>query len=276
MNKCKFCDKSFSTKTNLTYHQKTAKYCLKKQNVSSDKFQCEECLKYFSNKSNFERHKESCEYNTVKPYKEKIKILENENIMCKEQNKKQEELIKKQEEQIKELQNKIENIALKAVEKPININNQRINNNQKINQVINNLIPITDNYIKEQVPNLTIEHIKKGPIGYAEYILNYPLNKRILCVDYSRKKIKYKDENGNIITDPEMALLSVKLFESIKERNKNLICEYIEKLSVDSETKMKIVYDMYNYMSMIDRGSVGDKSELYPELTRNLCSQILI
>lgn len=256
MNECKFCEKTFLTKTNLIHHQKTAKYCLKKQNIvtSESEFSCV-CSKIFTTKLSFSRHEKICNEAILLPYKE---------------------LIKKQEEQIKELQNKIENIALKAVEKPININNQRINNNQKINQVINNLIPITDNYIKEQVPNLTIEHIKKGPLGYAEYILNYPLNKRILCVDYSRKKIKYKDENGNIITDPEMALLSVKLFESIKERNKNLICEYIEKLSVDSETKMKIVYDMYNYMSMIDRGSVGDKSELYPELTRNLCSQILI
>jgi hypothetical protein len=271
MNECKYCNKTFSTKTNLIHHQNTAKYCLIKQNISSDKFQCEECLKFFSNKSSHERHKQICEYNILKPYKEKIKILENENNIYKDQN-------KKQEEQIKELQNKIENMALKAIEKPININNnnQRINNNQKINQVINNLIPITDNYIKEQVPNLTIEHIKKGPIGYAEYILNYPLNKRILCVDYSRKKIKYKDENGDIITDPEMSNLSIKLFESIKERNKNLIYEYIEKLSVDTETKMKIVYDMYSYMSMIDRGSIGDKSDLYPELARNLCSQILI
>jgi hypothetical protein len=50
----------------------------------------------------------------------------------------------------------------------------------------------------------------------------------------------------------------------------------IEKLSVDTETKIKIVYDMYSYMSMIDRGSIGDKTDLYPELTRNLCSQILI
>jgi len=256
MNECKFCEKTFLTKTNLIHHQKTAKYCLKKQNIITpeNEFLCV-CSKIFTTKLSFSRHEKICNEAILLPYKE---------------------LIKKQEEQIKDLQNKLENIALKAVEKPININNQRINNNQKINNVINNLIPITDNYIKEQVPNLTIEHIKKGPIGYAEYILNYPLNKRILCVDYSRKKIKYKDEDGNIITDPEMALLSVKLFESIKERNKNLICEYIEKLSVDSETKMKIVYDMYNYMSMIDRGSVGDKSELYPELTRNLCSQILI
>jgi hypothetical protein len=240
MNECKFCEKTFLTKTNLIHHQKTAKYCLKKQNIITpeNEFLCV-CSKIFTTKLSFSRHEKICNEAILLPYKE---------------------LIKKQEEQIKDLQNKLENIALKAVEKPININNQRINNNQKINNVINNLIPITDNYIKEQVPNLTIEHIKKGPIGYAEYILNYPLNKRILCVDYSRKKIKYKDEDGNIITDPEMALLSVKLFESIKERNKNLICEYIEKLSVDSETKMKIVYDMYNYMSMIDRGSVGDKS----------------
>ena len=31
MNNCEYCDKSFSTKSNLSYHQKTDKYCLDKQ-----------------------------------------------------------------------------------------------------------------------------------------------------------------------------------------------------------------------------------------------------
>ena len=123
MNICNFCEKTFSTKTNLVQHQKTAKYCLVKQNISSNKFNCDECLKYFSNKSSMIRHKQSCEYNILKPYKDKMKILENENNIYKKQ-------IEYQQNIIKELKN----ITLKAIEKPININN----NNQKISNTINN------------------------------------------------------------------------------------------------------------------------------------------
>jgi len=276
MNICQYCEKSFSHKGNLNHHQKTAKFCLDKQDIIIEKikFKCN-CSKSFNTKLSLDRHIMVCTYNILIPYKEKINNLEEQ---VKEQQNKYDDIIKqlqyKYEEQIKDLQNKLENIALKAVSKP-SIN---INNNQKIKQIINNLIPVTDSYIKDQVSNLTIEHIKKGPSGYAEYILNFPLNKRIMCVDFSRKKIKYKDENGNIITDPEMTLLSVKLFKSIKERNKELINEYIEDISkyVSNETKLKIMSDMYNYITMIDRGSIGDKTELYPELTKSLCSQILL
>ena len=57
--------------------------------------------------------------------------------------------------------------------------------------------------------NLTLEHIKKEPRGYAEYALEYPLRDRVVCVDYARRKIKFKDSNGNVITDPEMNRLAI-------------------------------------------------------------------
>ena len=33
--------------------------------------------------------------------------------------------------------------------------------------------------LKESIGNLTIDHIKKGPEGYAQYALYYPLKDRI-------------------------------------------------------------------------------------------------
>ena len=77
-----------------------------------------------------------------------------------------------------------------------------------------------------QVDNLTIEHIQKGPEGYAEYVLEYPLKNRIVSVDYSRRKVKFKDKDGNVITDPEMTNIATKLFQSIKDKNKDLIFSY--------------------------------------------------
>ena len=46
--------------------------------------------------------------------------------------------------------------------------------------------PITQEYLINHTPSLTIEHIKKGASGYAEYALEGPLKGRIACVDYSR------------------------------------------------------------------------------------------
>jgi hypothetical protein len=48
--------------------------------------------------------------------------------------------------------------------------------------------------------------------------LEYPLKDKIVCTDFSRRKLKYKDENGNLIEDPEMIKLSQKLFKAIEEK----------------------------------------------------------
>ena len=50
MNNCEFCEKSFSSKSNLYNHQKTAKYCLDKQKNSIIKeYKCC-CEKIFTTK----------------------------------------------------------------------------------------------------------------------------------------------------------------------------------------------------------------------------------
>ena len=196
MNICNFCEKTFSTKTNLVQHQKTAKYCLVKQNISSNKFNCDECLKYFSNKSSMIRHKQSCEYNILKPYKDKMKILENENNIYKKQ-------IEYQQNIIKELKN----ITLKAIEKPININN----NNQKISNTINNkyvnISPfiIKEGEIERKVKNnFTEKMFLDGQQGVADFTYNNILlddngDSKYICNDISRGNFVYKDDKGEII-----------------------------------------------------------------------------
>ena len=119
-----------------------------------------------------------------------------------------------QKKQIKELQDKLENIAIKAVQRPTTRNTQ-------INNYIQQLKPVTDEHLLDSVPNLTIDHIIKGPEGYAEYALEYPLKDRMVCSDYSRRKIKFKDKDGKVITDPEMNTLAVKFFESINDKKEN-------------------------------------------------------
>jgi len=95
-------------------------------------------------------------------------------------------------------------------------------------------LTITEEWLIENAKFLTIEHILRGPEGYADYALSYPLNDRLIEEDYLNPTfVKYKDINGNIITDYGGKIITKMFFESIKERiyeliesNKNITFEY--------------------------------------------------
>jgi len=262
---CEYCKHSFSTKSSLNYHKKTARYCLKKQPDSEDNnYNCSACTKIFYRKHRLEKHQESCMlYHinlTTKTVEEKYKyMLDQKDI-----------LICKYEQTIQDLQNKLENIAIKAASR-----STTTNNNTQINTILQKLEPITTEYIESKVPNLTIEHIKKGPQGYAEYALTHPFKDRIICVDYARRKIKYKDGEGNSITDPEMTKLATKLFKSIQDRNNSLIQEYMGELFKRVDYSSEVVTDMADYMCMVNSGARGEKSDLCNEFVKNVCSSTI-
>jgi hypothetical protein len=58
----------------------------------------------------------------------------------------------------------------------------------------------------------------------------------IVCTDFQRRSCKYKDENGNVILDPEMTKITKRLFSAIKERNEELINEYSDELQAKWKT----------------------------------------
>jgi hypothetical protein len=97
-----------------------------------------------------------------------------------------------------------------------------------------NYLPITEELLLENAKFLTIDHILRGPEGYADYALSYPLNDRLIEEDYSNPVfIKYKDRSGNIIIDYGGKMLTKMLFDSVRERtykliesNKNISFEY--------------------------------------------------
>ena len=86
-------------------------------------------------------------------------------------------------------------------------------------------LAITEELLLDNAKFLTIEHILRGPEGYADYALSYPLNDRLIEEDYLNPTfIKYKDKTGNIITDYGGKILTKMLFDSVKDRR----CELIE------------------------------------------------
>jgi len=263
MVKCNFCDSELSSNASLKHHQKNAVYCMKKRGTVFKKFECTQCNSILSTKRRLFNHRESCV-----PYNKNLS-----NIKLNDELTKKDSEIVELKKMIRELQDKLENVAIKAVSRSTTTTNQT-----QINNYIQKLELTTDEYMKEQVPRLTIEHIKKGPKGYAEYAINHPLNNRLICVDYSRRKVKYKDQNGEVITDPEMCKITQKLFESIKSRNKELIRDFImdSRDTIAPEVQMDMMADMGDYISMVNRGAVGDKTEHYHDFVKNMCSQSMV
>ena len=95
-------------------------------------------------------------------------------------------------------------------------------------------LAITEKWLIENAKFLTIDHILRGPEGYADYALSYPLNDRLIEEEYLNPTfLKYRDSSGNIITDYGGKMLTKMLFESVRERT----CELI-----NSNDKVQIEY----------------------------------
>jgi DNA-binding transcriptional MerR regulator len=269
---CKYCHKKLSSQSSLNVHIKRAKYCIDKRgNIQvQSNFKCSGCKKDYTSRQNLNIHMETCFHFQIKSDKEKYsKDIQNLTEKLEERDIQLAEQRERYEKQIKELQDKLENVAIKAVQRPTTSNKTQINN------YIQNMKPVTDEYLLDNVQHLTIEHIKKGVEGYAEYALEYPLKDRVLCSDYSRRKVKFKDKDGNVITDPEMTTLARKFFHSIKEKNKELICQSANELKekLGDDNVMDTVVRLFDYKSDIEKGSDGEKTDFHHDFVKQVCSQ---
>jgi len=285
--KCQFCNNNFSSTASLSHHQKTAKYCLKKRGKISKKYTCEYCHKIYSTKQNMNIHITNCEhyhkYKIEYEYELKLKSY-------KEKLDQQEKQIMEQKQHIRDLEAKMENIAIQAIKRPTTTTTNTITDNRI--QTINNLLPITDEHLREQAQFLTLDHIKEGPTGYARYAVEYPLKDRVLCVDFSRRKIKYKNKDGQVVTDPEMTVLSKKLFSAIDKTNTELIQEYChelheriygrsdDELTEDEATQFQeetdalqnIITDCYSLRRQSREIADGKKPDMYHSFIKGVCS----
>lgn len=255
---CRFCHNLFSNKANLASHQKKARYCLDIQKINNEDFSCV-CGKQYTRKYDLNRHQDICV-----DYK-----LHYQKQLYDKQLEEKDKQIEEQKQTIKELQDKLENIAVSAVSRPTTTKNTQINN------YVHNLQPVTDESFNDNVPNLTIDHILKGPEGYAEYALEYPLKDRLICVDYARRKVKFKDKGGNVITDPEMNNIATKFFNSIKDKNKELIFEYGEKLKDSFGDEMDTIIKILDYKTAVDSSSEGTKTDFHHDFVKQMCSKTI-
>ena len=159
-------------------------------------------------------------------------------------------------EQLRQTQASYEKLSLTAVKRPT-VSNKTMN----VNNFIKNMPPLTVEDIESSVPMLTLEHHAKGAEGYAEFALEFPFKDKIVCVDTSRNKIKYKNDDGDIIEDVGFRKMMIKLCKSLKDRSFNLSLEHEDKLSDVWSEQDRETYDFMEAAVAIAKYAQGRENE---------------
>ena len=265
--KCDFCNNEFSNKQNLNAHQKRAKYCLKLQGVSGveKNYICDYCKKEFNVSSNYKRHIKRCKVSEINVvFEKKIMSLETKIETL-------ETLRIELRADKKDLQERYDNLATTAVKRPTNSTK-----NIQINNYIKNMPPLLESDIKEIVQYLTLDHHVKGAEGYAEYALEFPFKDKIVCVDTARNKIKYKNEEGDVIEDVGFRKMMEKLCLALKDRSFNLSQEHYEKLA---ETFTEKEVDDYNFMETaiaISKYANGKENDFCNKIIKMISKGVIV
>lgn len=272
MHKCEFCETILSNQYSLKIHQKTAKYCLEKQGITlSDNFKCEFCDHVTTSLYNLNSHKSNCK-DKIMSDKLEIEKLKHEICVLNVQ-------LTSYKNLVTELQNKLENIAIKAATKSTNVTNNTSNNNC----IIANLSPLIVEDIKKDADKLTIEHVKKGAIGYAEFVLEFPFKDKLVCVDYSRRKVKFKNKDGDVITDPNLVKLAPLFFDAIWRKNAEitnkfcveLIGEQVKACKDQSKILEHEISRILDIKESVTHASEGKSNDFHTNWTNAICSKLV-
>jgi hypothetical protein len=194
MHQCSYCSTTFTTIYQLNRHQRTAKYCLALQNTPVEDYKCTYCNKSYTRQDSMLRHQKICP-----------------NVIDDSQQSQNDGTLQVQISDLMAL-------ITKLVERPAT----NVNNNTHNNRVMN-LPPITDEEIADHLQHLTIDFIHDGAKGYADFAGSYPFKNRLLCTDKARKKLRYKDSDGELIDDANGLKLTQRFFQAIAPRNEELI-----------------------------------------------------
>lgn len=196
---CEFCGHTFSTKTNLNSHQRTAKFCLKIQGGTkisekiTHKYTCKICQRGFVYNKSFMAHVSICTSNDL-VLQTKIEMLEKE--------------LAKTEKSLDQTQKAYQKLA-------------------HVPRTQNLILNFTEDEVRKIAGHLTIGHIIQGAKGYCRLGQEQKLfENRLLVTDRSRSVIKLKIPE--MILDYEGIRLSEIFFNGISDPNSKLINSYLE------------------------------------------------
>ena len=292
MFKCEYCEKEYSTKSNLNHHKKTAKKCLSlRDTIENINFlTCKKCNFQTTLKSSMDRHKckssevqkrrilEIKNKNVLESYERKIVELESKSknyerkILELEGDKRILELkLEKSMDNEINLQIKIESYESKMftlASKPTSVNTKTTNN-------IQNLVIADwkkDTICEKVQSDFTLGHLEDGLRGVArftdEHIIRDNEGKRsLICSDPSRMIFKYKDTEGVIQKDVRATKLKNAIKEPIIKKSQEMFTKETSRLfdviSSDSNTwvtnaKIDNLRDNFLQVKRID-----DNSDIY-------------
>jgi len=277
---CEFCTRSYATTSSLRNHQKRAMFCLeiqKQQHARKVKiYRCELCNKTFTLKHHLRDHL------TAKPHinRELQNQVKELHLQMEAQKQHYEREIKKLKKQIKQRDNAIKTLAERAIDRA---GGKTVNKTHQQNLILN-MQPITDEHIRNSVQHLQRAHVERGIKGFADFALEYVLKDRIICVDFSRKKLKYKDDEEKVVTDPEMIHLMQRMCDAVYERNELLVQEVIDEIQQkvlkcyrnDDDLKTNLLLSQMDKVTtlrlFVSKGRNREKAEGYSEFLRRVCA----
>jgi hypothetical protein len=206
-----------------------------------------------------------------------IQTMEKVNIQLQTEVKMLREQVTKLEAQLVEERKNQQSVTLTAISRPTtNVKNLQINN----------LTPLLSDEMRSHIPMLTHDHIRAGAAGLAQYAIEYPLRDKVVVVDASRRKLKWKNESETIIEDLEGAELCKKFFEVHKEDSRSKILElmneiiklHAEATDNEDEETIKICDDrickLHDLRRGITRLSRGERDDLGLDFVKEVCVKL--
>jgi len=176
MFKCKFCIRSYTSRSSLNNHLKSAKFCISmrdkedSQGIILIEFRCDECVITFTSKFNLDKHLAKCVKYNIKLLTEKFEIrishIENNNNI----------LIEQKDKEIDRLNERTKELGLLLASRPVNITNNYSKNEEDTPEPVIEVEP-------------TVEETQISPLILTdEYSLEYRkeddyVNVTSLCKD---------------------------------------------------------------------------------------------
>lgn len=282
---CQFCEKTFSSKSNMTNHQNTAKFCINLQNKDEYKFfECPHCDKKFT--SHYRQLEHACEKNKKK--RDELQIIEQKrkdeetkiiedcekrfHEKYQEKLKDKDEYIAKLEARIDKFEKTIADIALQP-----KTTNTTTNTNNSTNMTIMNRFDINDTkQIGEVIQKyLTKDVIARGQEGIAvmlsEHLLKGPNGESLYdCTDVSRQSFEFINADGNVETDPKATKLIRSIGKSGLSVQANVAADKLwtkEDGKMDHE-KYGIYADKVTEVMQLDKDSAKLRNKLASVMAR--------
>ena len=233
---CEFCNKDFSTKGNLTLHQKRAKFCLAARglpiNTISSEIKCQYCPKIFSSKQMCKLHEKKCNNKTINEIQQETSLKDQEIMFLKKQLEDKNKEIDYFKQELDFYKQKLGSIALEGVKKPTTTNNTS-------QQITNILTPLDLN--EEKIKTIVENHLDEtyfldAQKGVAKFCFDKLIQtedgkRRLVCSDPVRERYRYIDEEGNLQEDIQASRFIEKVAKPIIDASKKVHDDLKDKYS---------------------------------------------